>query len=104
MQVAPAAPIWNMAHGCMCENVSFLTNLRFAVVSQNFISGGIEGSFSFTDNSIEGLVIKVFPFISFITPGVLWNLKYGITLFDDPLPYENLDTMFEGFIGIKAEF
>jgi hypothetical protein len=79
-------------------------NFTFGDVSKHFISGGFDGNFSFTRDMIEGLVIKVFPFISFVTPGVLWKLKCGITLFDDPMPYDNTDTMFEGFIGIKAEF
>jgi hypothetical protein len=79
-------------------------NFTFGDVSKHFICGGLDANFSFTQDMIEGLVIKVFPFISFVTPGVLWKLKCGITLFDDPLPYDNTNTMFEGFIGIKAEF
>ncbi|MBI9108336.1 MAG: hypothetical protein JEZ04_16435 [Spirochaetales bacterium] len=41
----------------------------------------------------------VSPYIGVVTSGVLWNLKLNITV----LPFD-LSTMFEGYIGIKAEF
>ena len=86
------------------EMMDININFTFGDLSKHFISGGIEGNFSFTEDVIEGLNIKVFPFFSFITPGVLWELKCGVTLFSDPLPYDNIQGMFEGFIGIKADF
>ena len=81
-------------------------NLKFAIgnIDKHLVRGGIEGNCSFTENLIENPVIKVSPFFSFITPGVLWELKCGITVFSDPLPYNDIPGMFEGFIGIKAEF
>lgn len=79
-------------------------NIAFGNIFKHLVSGGVEGNFSFTENLVEGLNIKVFPFVSFITPGVVWQLKCGITLFSDPLPYDNLPGMFEGMISIQAGF
>ncbi|MBN2531537.1 MAG: hypothetical protein JXB88_01530 [Spirochaetales bacterium] len=86
------------------EIMDINVNIAFGDIFKHLVSGGIEGNFSFTENLVEGLNIKVFPFISFITPGVVWQLKCGITLYSDPLPYDNLPGMFEGFINIKAGF
>jgi hypothetical protein len=79
-------------------------NVSFGNIFKHLVSGGVEGNLSFTEDLVEGYNLKVFPFVSFLTPGVLWQLKCGISLFSDSEPNNTPEGMFEGFIGIEAGF
>lgn len=77
-------------------NLNFLFNDKEDALAK----GGFETSVSFAKDETEnefGIIAS--PYLTFITSGVIWNLKLNTRL----LPFE-VDTMFEGFIGIKAEF
>ncbi|HOV62274.1 MAG TPA: hypothetical protein PLG43_00140 [Spirochaetia bacterium] len=77
-------------------NLNFLFNDREDAV----VKGGIETSVSFTnDESQNEFGIIASPYLTFVTSGVIWNIKVNTKL----LPFA-LDDMVEGFIGIKAEF
>jgi hypothetical protein len=86
------------------EMMDINLNIAFGNIFKHLVSGGVEGNLSFTKNLIEDYNLKIFPFVSFVTPGVVWQLKCGITLFSDSRQYDNLSEMFEGFIGIEAGF
>lgn len=62
--------------------------------------GGLEGGVTFDSSaSSNQFGIKVTPYISAITSGVIWNIMLNTKLF----PY-SLEDMFEGVISVKAEF
>ncbi|MBN2738953.1 MAG: hypothetical protein JXR70_18375 [Spirochaetales bacterium] len=87
-------------------------NLRVGVgdIEENLFEGGIEGNFSFKENITDGLEIKVSPYFSLVTPGVVWQLKINAKLFGVDSQGEQINMevnpmgMFEAFIGAKAEF
>ena len=63
-------------------------------------SGGLEGGVTFDSSaSSNQFGVKVSPYISAITSGVIWNIMLNTELF----PY-SLEDMFEGVISVKAEF
>ncbi len=63
-------------------------------------SGGLEGSVTFNSSAAaDQFGVKVSPYISAITSGVIWNIMLNTELF----PY-SLEDMFEGVISVKAEF
>jgi len=63
-------------------------------------SGGLEGSVTFDSSAPSNKFgVKVSPYISAITSGVIWNIMLNTELF----PY-SLTDMFEGIISVKAEF
>lgn len=63
-------------------------------------SGGLEGSVTFDSSAASNQFgVKVSPYISAITSGVIWNIMLNTELF----PY-SLEDMFEGVISVKAEF
>jgi hypothetical protein len=62
------------------------------------VRGGVEGNFRFASSSGE-FQIKASPWIGFLTPGVLWNIKVNAKLW----PFSLAD-MFDGFVGVRAEF
>lgn len=63
-------------------------------------SGGLEGSVTFNSSApSDQFGIKVSPYVSAITSGVIWNIMLNTELF----PY-SLEDMFEGVISVKAEF
>ncbi len=63
-------------------------------------SGGLEGSVTFDSSAAtDQFGVKVSPYLSAITSGVIWNIMLNTKLF----PY-SLEDMFEGVISVKAEF
>ncbi len=79
-------------------------NIRLGNLEEGIFACGIEGNFSFQKELIQSLQIKTAAYANFATPGAIWTLKCNVKLFGDPSPWTNLDNMFEGFIGIQAEF
>ncbi len=75
-------------------------NFMIGDLEKSPLSGGIESSVTFDLANISNQFTYVMtPYISAITSGVLWNFMININLF----PFTPAD-MFEGVIGIKAEF
>lgn len=74
-------------------------NLKFHFSKEDaIINGGFEANGALTDSYSE-LNIKLSPYIGFITPGVLWQLKINATV----LPFD-INEMFDSFISINAQF
>ncbi|MFW6360581.1 MAG: hypothetical protein ACOC2R_02420 [Spirochaetota bacterium] len=77
-------------------------NLMFGNPLENPISGGLETNFTLETaaSSSQDFEIKVTPYLSAITSGVIWNFMINVRA----LPYSFDEEMFEGVIGVKAEF
>lgn len=75
-------------------------NLQFGDIQETPASGGLEANISFENASINGLGLKISPYLELASPGVIWQLKVNTNVF----PFPGLTNMFEGFIGIKAVF
>jgi hypothetical protein len=74
-------------------------NLKFHFSKEEaFINGGLETNLALV-NSYSDLNVKIAPYIGFITPGVLWQLKINTKV----VPFE-ADNMFDAFISINAKF
>jgi hypothetical protein len=69
--------------------------------TENPITGGIETNFTIdtTTSFAQDFGIVTTPYLSAVTSGVVWNFMLNVQL----VPY-SLSTMFEGIIGVKAEF
>jgi hypothetical protein len=83
------------------EEYQLDVNLKLHIgTDESLINGGVEVN---SQLDIEELLnkteVRVAPYLSFITPGVVWQLKVNAKVY----PF-NFEEMFEGFIGIKAEF
>ena len=77
-------------------NLNFLFNNK----DDALVKGGIETSVSLVKkNTSSDFGVIASPYLKFLTSGVIWNLKLNTKL----VPFD-LNKMFEGFIGIKAEF
>ena len=64
------------------------------------VTGGISPQLTYDANAeSDQFNVKVSPYVTIATAGVLWDLKFDVKV----LPY-NLSTMFEGYIGVRAEF
>jgi hypothetical protein len=77
-------------------------NLMFGNPLENPVSGGVETNFTLETESTssQDFEIKVTPYLSAITSGVIWNFMVNVKV----LPYSLDEEMFEGVIGVKAEF
>jgi hypothetical protein len=80
--------------------IDFNLNLRIGNPEENLINSGVEGNLVFQDQTLQDFEAKVSPYINIVTPGVLWQLKIDANLY----PFSSLADMFEGYVGIKAEF
>lgn len=83
---------------------SFDVNLNFLFKppEPSQLSGGIEANLVFRSASSaagQQLAVKASPYLSFVTPGVLWDVKVNANLF----PF-SLATLVDVFLGIRAEF
>lgn len=78
------------------EQIDF--NLKFHFGKEEaVINGGLETNAALINYS--ELNFKLSPYIGFITPGVLWQLKVNARI----VPFE-IDEMFDAFISINAKF
>jgi hypothetical protein len=79
---------------------SFDLNLDLYVgdLATTSIQGGIQGALRF-DGSASLATVTASPYLSFITPGILWDFKVDARL---SLPF-GLDNI-SGIVGIRAEF
>ena len=83
---------------------SFDVNLNFLFKKNDDprLSGGAEANLVFRNEeatSAQQLRAKVSPYLSFVTSGVLWDLKVNVNLF----PF-SLSSLIDVFLGIRAEF
>jgi len=75
-------------------------NFMIGEPGKSTFSGGIEGSTTYDSSAVSNQFgVKVSPYLSAITSGVIWNIMLNTRLF----PY-SLNDMFEGVISVKAEF
>ena len=79
--------------------MDFNLNLRLGDIQTSRLMGGLENNLAFKDKNFQDLEIKISPYLSIVSPGVLWQLKINWKV----VPF-TLDEMIEGFIGITAEF
>lgn len=77
-------------------------NLQFGNPQKSPLSGGVETNFTLETeaSSAQDFKLKVTPYLSAITSGVMWNFMINVNL----LPYSLDEDMVEGIIGVKAEF
>jgi hypothetical protein len=83
---------------------SFDVNLNFLFQGEANpqINGGIEANLVFSNDEVTGgqeLGVKVSPYASLATPGVLWDLKVNANVF----PFD-LGSLIDVFLGIRAVF
>jgi len=73
-------------------------NLQFGRPEETPLAGGLEGTIVYSDNSdFDGIVS---PYLSFITQGAVWNIKFNWHATEISNPTQ----MFDAFIGVRAEF
>lgn len=73
-------------------------NLQFGKPEVSPLAGGIEGTIHYNDDSdIDGVLS---PYLSFITSGAVWNLKFSWVATE----FNDVSQMFYAFIGVRAEF
>ena len=72
-------------------------NMYLADASKTSFQCGLEGNFRF-QSSAGTFAMKASPWLGFATPGVLWNVKINANLW----PF-SLSTLFDAFIGVRAE-
>ncbi|WP_319561747.1 hypothetical protein [Marispirochaeta sp.] len=73
-------------------------NLQFGKPEISPFAGGIEGTIHYNDDSdIDGVIS---PYLSFITSGAVWNLKFSWVATE----LNDVSQMFYAFVGVRAEF
>jgi hypothetical protein len=76
-------------------------NFRVGDPTENPLTGGVETNFTIdtATSFAQDFEIVTTPYLSAVTSGVIWNFMINVQL----VPY-SLSDMFEGVIGVKAEF
>jgi hypothetical protein len=79
---------------------SFDVNLNIFAgdVTRSALQGGIESNITFRSSAGQ-VGARVSPWLGFSTQGIIWTLKVTANL----IPF-NLATVFEGFVGVRAQF
>ncbi len=81
-------------------SIDLLLDLTFGNMEEFPLTGGLASQLTYdTKASTDQFITKISPYASIAAAGVLWDLKLNVKV----LPF-NLDTMFEGYIGVRAEF
>ena len=82
-------------------NADVNINFRAGDLVKNPYAGGLETTLKFqtADTSTEQIALVVSPYFSSVTTGIIWTFKLNLHI----VPF-NVSEMFEGFIGVKAEF
>ncbi|MCD6122325.1 MAG: hypothetical protein J7K04_10860 [Spirochaetales bacterium] len=80
---------------------SFDVNINFLLgdLQKTPVSGGFENNLSFSTIGTQQFTVKLSPYISLITQGVIWKIKVNAEIW----PF-SINNLIETFIGIKAEF
>ena len=79
-------------------SIDLLVDFAFGDLEEFPLTGGLTPKLTYNANSNE-FQVKASPYMTVATSGVLWDFKLDVNL----LPW-NLATMFEGYIGVRAEF
>ena len=81
-------------------SIDLLVDLAVGDIELYPVSGGLSSQLSYDATSAdEQFTTKLSPYMSVATAGVLWDFKLDVKV----LPFD-LATMFEGYIGVRAEF
>ena len=81
-------------------SIDLLVDLAAGDIEVFPVTGGLSSQLSYNATSAdEQFSTKVSPYMSVATAGVLWDFKLDVKV----LPFD-LSTMFEGYIGVRAEF
>ena len=80
---------------------SFDVNLNFRLgnIQDTPVSAGLEANLSFHRQGAEQISVKGSPYFSFVTPGIIWDVKLNVKAW----PF-SLTDLLEGYIRIKAAF
>ncbi len=83
------------------EAGSFDVNLDMYLgdIATTLIRGGLEGNMRFASATSTLPTLTTSPYLSFVTPGVLWEFKFDVIL-SPP----DFGVTFAGTVGIRAEF
>ncbi len=76
-------------------------NFRLGDPTESRVTGGVETNFTVntTSSFAQDFEIVSTPYLSAVTSGLIWNFMINVQL----VPY-SIPSMFEGVIGVKAEF
>ena len=80
-------------------SVDMNMNLQIGKPEESITSGGIETNASYETAGDRELNVRVSPYLSLITEGVIWDMKVNAHV----LPYD-FESLIELFIGVRAEF
>ncbi len=81
-------------------SIDLMLDLSIGDIETFPVSGGISPQLTYDANSTtEQFNVKASPYLSVATAGVLWDFKLNVNI----LPFD-IANMFEGYIGVKAEF
>ena len=81
-------------------SIDLLVDLAVGNLEEFPVTGGLSTQLTYNpEYSTDQLVTKVSPYMTVATSGVLWDFKVNATVF----PFD-LATMFEGYVGVRAEF
>ena len=82
-------------------NADINIDFRAGDLVKNPYAGGLETTLKFqtADTATEQISLSVSPYFRAVTTGIIWTFKINMNL----VPF-NVSEMFEGFIGVKAEF
>ncbi len=81
-------------------SIDLLVDLAVGDIEVFPVTGGLSSQLKYNAMSAsDQFSTTVSPYMSIATSGVLWDLKLDVNI----LPF-NIDTMFEGYIGVRAEF
>ncbi|HAK46065.1 MAG TPA: hypothetical protein DCO79_09145 [Spirochaeta sp.] len=81
-------------------SIDLLVEFAFGDLETFPITGGIAPQLTYDANSTtQQFLVKASPFMTVATSGVLWDFKLDVNV----LPFD-LSTMFEGYVGVRAEF
>ncbi len=73
-------------------------NLLFGKPEETPLAGGMETTMLYSDDT--DLSVTLSPYMSFITQGAVWNLKFNYLATET----SDISRMFSAFIGVRAEF
>ncbi|MDC7225679.1 MAG: hypothetical protein PQJ61_02820 [Spirochaetales bacterium] len=81
-------------------SIDLLVDFAFGDLETFPVTGGLSPQFTYDANSdTDQFLLKASPYMTVATAGVLWDFKLDVNV----LPFD-LSTMFEGYIGVRAEF
>ena len=81
-------------------SIDLLVDVEVGNIEEFPVTGGLSGHLTYNASSVsDQFEAVVSPYLSVLTSGVIWDFKLDATV----LPFD-LATMFEAYIGVKAEF